>query len=241
MVKNVLITGATGGIGLDLSESFYKKGYSVILLGRNNKKLKEVCNSISEKIIYYQCDLRDEKEINSVSTKIINDIGTIDILVNNAGVTDDSLFIRMGIEKWKAVIDTNLNANFILTNSIIKPMIKSRWGRIINITSIVCHTGNPGQSNYCASKAGIIGMSKSLAHEVAKRGITVNCISPGFIETKMTGVLSEEIKNNILRKIPMGRIGKAKDISDLALYLSSEKSSYITGQTFHVNGGMSMF
>ena len=241
MVKNVLITGATGGIGLDLSESFYKKGYSVILLGRNNKKLKEVCNSISEKIIYYQCDLRDEKEINSVSTKIINDIGTIDILVNNAGVTDDSLFIRMGIEKWKAVIDTNLNANFILTNSIIKPMIKSRWGRIINITSIVCHTGNPGQSNYCASKAGIIGMSKSLAHEVAKRGITVNCISPGFIETKMTGVLSEEIKNNILRKIPMGRIGKAKDISELALYLSSEKSSYITGQTFHVNGGMSMF
>ena len=241
MVKNVLITGATGGIGLDLSESFYKKGYSVILLGRNNKKLKEVCNSISEKITYYQCDLRDEKEINSVSTKIINDIGTIDILVNNAGVTDDSLFIRMGIEKWKAVIDTNLNANFILTNSIIKPMIKSRWGRIINITSIVCHTGNPGQSNYCASKAGIIGMSKSLAHEVAKRGITVNCISPGFIETKMTGVLSEEIKNNILKKIPMGRIGKAKDISDLALYLSSEKSSYITGQTFHVNGGMSMF
>ncbi len=241
MVKNVLITGATGGIGLDLSESFYKKGYSVILLGRNNKKLKEVCNLISEKITYYQCDLRDEKEINSVSTKIINDIGTIDILVNNAGVTDDSLFIRMGIEKWKAVIDTNLNANFILTNSIIKPMIKSRWGRIINITSIVCHTGNPGQSNYCASKAGIIGMSKSLAHEVAKRGITVNCISPGFIETKMTGVLSEEIKNNILKKIPMGRIGKAKDISDLALYLSSEKSSYITGQTFHVNGGMSMF
>ncbi len=241
MVKNVLITGATGGIGLDLSESFYKKGYSVILLGRNNKKLKEVCNLISEKITYYQCDLRDEKEINSVSTKIINDIGTIDILVNNAGVTDDSLFIRMGIEKWKAVIDTNLNANFILTNSIIKPMIKSRWGRIINITSIVCHTGNPGQSNYCASKAGIVGMSKSLAHEVAKRGITVNCISPGFIETKMTGVLSEEIKNNILKKIPMGRIGKAKDISDLALYLSSEKSSYITGQTFHVNGGMSMF
>mgnify|MGYP005693117341 CR=1 FL=1 len=241
MVKNVLITGATGGIGLDLSESFYKKGYSVILLGRNNKKLKEVCNLISEKITYYQCDLRDEKEINSVSTKIINDIGTIDILVNNAGVTDDSLFIRMGIEKWKAVIDTNLNANFILTNSLIKPMIKSRWGRIINITSIVCHTGNPGQSNYCASKAGIVGMSKSLAHEVAKRGITVNCISPGFIETKMTGVLSEEIKNNILKKIPMGRIGKAKDISDLALYLSSEKSSYITGQTFHVNGGMSMF
>ena len=241
MVKNVLITGATGGIGLDLSESFYKKGYSVILLGRNNKKLKEVCNSISEKITYYQCDLRNEEEINSISTKIINDIGTIDILVNNAGVTDDSLFIRMGIEKWKGVIDTNLNANFILTNSMIKPMIKSRWGRIINITSIVCHTGNPGQSNYCASKAGIIGMSKSLAHEVAKRGITVNCISPGFIETKMTGVLSEEIKNNILRKIPMGRIGKAKDISDLALYLSSEKSSYITGQTFHVNGGMSMF
>ena len=164
----------------------------------------------------------------------------IDILVNNAGITDDSLFIRMTVDKWQKVIETNLTANFNLTNFISKQMIKKRWGRIINITSVVGHTGNVGQANYCASKLGVIGMSKSIALELAKRNITVNCISPGFIETNMTASLSQDQKDNILKKIPLEKIGSPEDIAYSVRFLASNESGYITGETIHVNGGLAM-
>ena len=164
----------------------------------------------------------------------------IDILINNAGITDDSLFIRMNLEKWQNVIKTNLDSNFILTNKISKQMIKNKWGRIINITSVVGHIGNIGQANYCAAKSGIIGMSKSIASELAKWNITVNCISPGFIKTNMTDSLSEENKKLITQKIPLGRIGLPDDVAKCVKFLVSDDSNYITGETIHINGGMAM-
>ena len=185
------------------------------------------------------CNLKDPNQITQMIEKVISANLNVDILVNNAGVTDDSLFIRMNYEKWKNVIATNLDSNFLLSNSISKLMIKKKWGRIINITSIVGHTGNLGQANYVASKSGITGMTKSIAMELAKWNITVNCVSPGFIKTNMTERLNED-KNIIINKIPLGMIGSPADVANCVEFLASDESGYITGETIHVNGGMAM-
>lgn len=237
--KNVLITGATGGIGGALC-SVFAKDYNLILFGRDEIKLKKIKQSYKSVIGYYSCDISNEEEVEKRLNSVFDDCNNVDILINNAGITNDSLFIRMTTNKWIGTINTNLNSNFFITTKIAKNMLKNRWGRIINITSIVCHSGNIGQSNYTASKAGIIGMSKSIAIELASRNITVNCISPGFIETNMTNDLSEKQKEEIINKIPMKRIGASKDVADCALFLASDNAKYITGETIHVNGGMLM-
>lgn len=239
MKKNALITGATGGIGLAIVEVLSKK-FNLILVARNEKKLDEISSKNNSILKCMKCDLSDVNEIKILTEKIIKDKINIDILVNNAGINNDSLFLRMNSDKWEDVIKTNLTSNFHLTNQISKLMIKQRWGRIINITSVVGHTGNVGQANYSASKAGIIGMSKSIALELAKRNITVNCISPGFIESNMTDLLSENQKESILKKIPLESIGSPYDVAYCVNFLASEESRYITGETIHVNGGLAM-
>ena len=238
-MRKILITGATGGIGESICK-LMAKDYEIFVVARDKSKVEQLCNKYKSIKGNFICDLSNSGQINAMIQEINSRSIFIDILVNNAGITDDSLFIRMDQEKWTKVIDMNLNSNFMLTNALSKNMMKNRWGRIINITSIVGHTGNSGQSNYCASKAGIIGMSKSIAQELAKRNITVNCISPGFIETKMTSVLSDDQKKNILDKIPMGKIGMPSDVAYCVQFLASENSNYITGQTIHVNGGLAM-
>lgn len=239
MKKNALITGATGGIGLAIVEVLSKK-FNLILVARNEKKLDEISSKNNSILKCMKCDLSDVNEIKILTQKIIKDKINVDILVNNAGINNDSLFLRMNSDKWENVIKTNLTSNFHLTNQISKLMIKQRWGRIINITSVVGHTGNLGQANYSASKAGIIGMSKSIALELAKRNITVNCISPGFIESNMTDLLSENQKESILKKIPLESIGSPYDVAYCVNFLASEESRYITGETIHVNGGLAM-
>ena len=239
MKKNALITGATGGIGLAIVEVLSKK-FNLILVARNEKKLDEISSKNSSVLKCMKCDLSDVNEIKVLTDKIIKDKINVDILVNNAGINNDSLFLRMNSDKWEDVIKTNLTSNFHLTNQISKLMIKQRWGRIINITSVVGHTGNLGQANYSASKAGIIGMSKSIALELAKRNITVNCVSPGFIESNMTDLLSENQKESILKKIPLESIGSPYDVAYCVNFLASEESRYITGETIHVNGGLAM-
>lgn len=240
MSKKVLITGASGGIGEILAQKFHEAGYFVILSGRNILKLNKITKQLKKNFDVLSCDLDSSESIKIFCKDLEKKHERIDVLINNAGVTDDSLFIRMDEKKWDNVLETNLKSNFYLTNFFIKGMLKNKWGRIINITSVVCHTGNPGQSNYCASKAAIIGMSKSIAMEVARRGITVNCISPGFIETSMTESLNSDQKENILAKIPMAKIGKPEDVANSAIFLASDNSEYITGQTIHVNGGIAM-
>jgi 3-oxoacyl-[acyl-carrier protein] reductase len=239
MKKNALITGATGGIGLAIVEVLSKK-FNLILVARNEKKLDEISSKNSSVLKCMKCDLSDVNEIKVLTEKIIKDKINVDILVNNAGINNDSLFLRMNSDKWEDVIKTNLTSNFHLTNQISKLMIKQRWGRIINITSVVGHTGNLGQANYSASKAGVIGMSKSIALELAKRNITVNCVSPGFIESNMTDLLSENQKESILKKIPLESIGSPYDVAYCVNFLASEESRYITGETIHVNGGLAM-
>jgi 3-oxoacyl-[acyl-carrier protein] reductase len=239
MKKNALITGATGGIGLAIVEVLSKK-FNLILVARNEKKLDEISSKNNSILKCMKCDLSDVNEIKILTEKIIKDNINVDILVNNAGINNDSLFLRMNSDKWEDVIKTNLTSNFHLTNQISKLMIKQRWGRIINITSVVGHTGNLGQANYSASKAGIIGMSKSIALELAKRNITVNCVSPGFIESNMTDLLSENQKESILKKIPLESIGSPYDVAYCVNFLASEESRYITGETIHVNGGLAM-
>ena len=238
MKKIVLITGATGGIGSAICENLQEK-FRIVASGRDQNKLDKLNRSVKnlEKIV---CDLSNKIEIENLVKKVLDDYGRIDILINNAGITDDSLFLRMTPEKWESVINTNLTSNFLLTNLVSKSMIKNKWGRIVNITSVVGHTGNIGQSNYCASKAGVVAMSKSIAIELAKRNVTVNCISPGFIKTKMTEILTDEQKNKILEKIPLGEIGLPEDIAHCVGFLVSEHSRYITGETIHINGGLAM-
>lgn len=238
-MKTVLITGATGGIGISLAEIFIKNKFKVILMGRDKSKLKKMKVSNNNVYTFYKCDFQNNEELKHV-IKNINSENHIDILINNAGITEDCLFIRMDEEKWSKVIQVNLNANFLITSEFVKPMIKKRWGRIINITSVVAHTGNFGQTNYCSSKSGLIGLSKSLALEVAKRNITVNCIAPGFIDTDMTNKLEKSTKETIVSKIPSGVMGEPHDVSHCALFLASDNTKYITGQTIHVNGGLSM-
>ena len=237
--RNVLITGATGGIGGALCDVF-SRDYNLILFGRDEIKLKKIKQSNKSVIGCYSCDISNKEEVERRLNSVFDECNNVDILINNAGITNDSLFIRMTTDKWIGTINTNLNSNFFITTKIAKNMLKNRWGRIINITSIVCHSGNIGQSNYTAAKAGIIGMSKSIAIELASRNITVNCISPGFIETNMTKNLSIKQKDEITNKIPMKRIGVSKDVANCALFLASDNAEYITGETIHVNGGMLM-
>ena len=237
--KKILITGASGGIGRELSKSFLDNGADVIITGTNSKKLSLLNKDLNCKCKIFQCNLSSVDDTNNL-IEYLNGFGGIDVLVNNAGKTEDNLFMRMTDKQWEDVMLINLTSVMRLTRGIVRGMIKKRWGRIINITSIVALTGNPGQSNYVASKSGLIGFSKSLASEVASRGITVNCIAPGFIKTNMTDKLNENQTSSILNRIPMNRIGIPIDICSSAIFLASSYSNYITGQTIHVNGGMFM-
>ena len=237
--KRVLITGAAGGIGKELSKSFLEVGANIILSGTNIKRLQSLKDDLNQECEVYECDLKNVDEINNL-LNFLDGSGGVDVLINNAGKTEDNLLMRMTDEQWEDIMLINLTSVMRLTRGIIRGMIKKRWGRIINITSIVALTGNPGQSNYVASKSGLIGFSKSLASEVASRGITVNCIAPGFIKTNMTDKLNENQTSSILNRIPMNRIGIPIDICSSAIFLASSYSNYITGQTIHVNGGMFM-
>ena len=238
-MRKILITGANGGIGEAICNLLGDR-YEIFVLGRNDSKIKELCTKYKFIKGSFICDLSNENQISEIIKEINKKSIDFDILINNAGITKDALFLRMDLEKWQKVIDTNLKSTFLLSSALSKNMIKKKWGRIINITSVVGHTGNFGQSNYSASKAGIVGMSKSIALELAKRSITVNCIAPGFIETSMTTVLSESQRKSLIEKIPMGKIGSPQDVANCVEFLVSEKSEYVTGQTLHVNGGLAM-
>ena len=238
-MKKALITGATGGIGLEICK-FLGNDHEIYILGRNEEKLKNLSNKFSFIKEYFVCDISESESLANFFEKISMKNLQIDVLVNNAGVTDDSLFLRMDLKKWNKVINTNLNSNFMISNFFSKQMIKKKWGRIVNITSVVGHTGNAGQANYTASKAGVIGMTKSIAIELAKRNITVNSISPGFIDTEMTASLSDQQKDFIKNKIPLARIGRPEDVAYCVKFLVSDQANYITGQTIHVNGGLAM-
>lgn len=238
--KNALITGASGGIGKAIAEKLYGLGANVALTGTREAVLNEVAASLGERAHPIVCNLSDSEALDGLVPAAIEAMGSVDILVNNAGITKDNLFMRMKQEEWDDVIAVNLTAAFKLSKAVLRGMMKARHGRIIQITSVVGVTGNPGQGNYCATKAGIIGMSKSLAQEVASRNITVNSIAPGFIETAMTDVLDEKQHEAIMNNVPAGRLGRPDEIASAVAFLASDEASYITGQTLHVNGGMAM-
>ena len=239
--KIALVTGATGGIGRSIVKDFIASGAKVVAVGRNQEKLKELNNEFGEMVFTMECDFNDKSQVSFLFENAEKEYGNIDILVCNAGITKDNLALRLKDEDWDGVIEMNLNSTFRLNRSAIKSMMKRRYGRIINISSVIGLSGNAGQANYAASKAGIIAMSKSLAKEVAARGITVNCVAPGYIDTPMTQVLNDDIKNNIISHIPAKRIGIPKDVSSAVIFLASDESSYINGHTLNVNGGMLMY
>ena len=237
--KKVLITGATGGIGFNLVRKFNELGCQILATGTNEEKLENLKKKFKDiKIKKFKLDERSK--IEGFINECFTDLNGLDVLINNAGVTSDNISIRLSEENWKKVIDINLTSTFLMCKFSIKKMLKIKKGKIINITSIVGHTGNLGQANYAASKAGIIGFSKSLAIEYAKKNININCISPGFIKTEMTDKISEEFKKILISKIPSGELGSGEDISNCAVFLASDMSNYITGETIHVNGGMYM-
>tara|TARA_B100001113_G_scaffold342100_1_gene327922 strand:- start:15 stop:752 length:738 start_codon:yes stop_codon:yes gene_type:complete len=238
--KKVLVTGASGGIGKAIAMELSLNGADLCLTGRNKTELENLKKIIGGNCQIIISDLSNSEGINNLADQAQEIMGQIDILVNNAGITKDNLFMRMSEDDWNEVININLNSIFKLTKQLIKGMIKRRYGRIINITSVIGVAGGAGQSNYSASKAGIIAMSKSLAQEVGSRSVTVNSIAPGFIETNMTAELSNDRKEDILRSISIGRLGKPDDIAGAVCFLASDKASYITGQTIHINGGMLM-
>ena len=238
--KKALVTGATGGIGEHIARALHAQGAEVILSGRRQEKLEEVSASLGERTHILVSDLSNENDVENLIAKSIEIAGSLDVLVNNAGITRDGLIMRMKDEDWQSVLKMNLESAFRLCRAAVKPMMKQRSGRIINITSIVGVTGNPGQANYCAAKARLIGMSKSLASEIAARGITVNCVAPGFIRSPMTDVLPDAQKESLLKGIPAGRMGNPEEIAAAVAFLASDEASYVTGQTVHVNGGMAM-
>ena len=237
--KKVLITGATGGIGNSLVEKFNSLGAIIVASGTNEEKLNNLQKQFSN-IYIEQFKLDQHDKIEKFIEKIDQKLEGLDILVNNAGITLDNLSIRLTEENWKKVLDINLTSTFLMCKFAIKKMLKKKYGKIINITSIVGHTGNLGQANYAASKAGIIAFSKSLAIEYAKKNININCISPGFIKTEMTDKISEEFKKILISKIPSGNLGSGEDVSNCVAFLASDMSNYINGETIHVNGGMYM-
>jgi 3-oxoacyl-[acyl-carrier protein] reductase len=238
--KSALITGASGGIGGAIASVLHTAGANVGLSGTRVAPLEELQASLGERAHVLPCNLSDSDAVAALPKQAIDAMGSLDILVNNAGLTRDNIFMRMSDDEWDQVIAVNLTATMQLCRAVMRPMMKARWGRIINITSIVGVTGNPGQVNYAASKAGMIGMTKSMAYEVATRGITANCVAPGFIETAMTDALNDDQKSAILGKIPAGRMGSPDDIASAVAYLASEGGGYVPGQTLHVNGGMAM-
>ena len=237
--KNVLITGATGGIGNELVKKFITLGANVLATGTKSEKLDTIKKKYPD-IRIKKFDISEHLRIEEFIDNVVLELGGLDVLVNNAGINMDNLSIRMKDEEWIKVINVNLSSTFLLSKHSIRKMLKSKFGRIVNITSVVGHTGNLGQSNYAASKAGIIGMSKSLAAEYAKKNITVNCVSPGFIVSDMTMNIAEKVKLYLTSRIPMGKLGTGEDVSNCVAFLSSDQASYITGETIHVNGGMYM-
>ena len=238
--KKALVTGASGGIGKEIAKVLNSHGAEVCLSGRNVDELEILKNSLKGENHLVKADLLNSKDIPTLIEKTEEKMGQIDILVNNAGITKDNIFLRMSDKEWDDVMAVNLTSVFKISKLAVKGMIKRRYGRIINITSVVAFTGGPGQANYSASKAGVIGMSKSLSQEVASRQITVNCIAPGYIETNMTKNIDEKRKNSILEAIPTKRLGLPADLSSAVIFLASEESGYLTGQTIHVNGGLFM-
>tara|TARA_Y100000816_G_scaffold277333_1_gene247406 strand:- start:257 stop:1003 length:747 start_codon:yes stop_codon:yes gene_type:complete len=236
-----LVTGASGGIGSSIAKALAAQGATLALSGSNEDKLKAFAAELGGDHKTVVCNLSDPASVDALVPQAVEALGgKIDILVNNAGITRDNLILRMKDEEWSQVIQVNLEAAFRLCRAAAKPMMKARFGRIISITSVVGVTGNPGQANYCASKAGIIGMSKSLGQELASRGVTVNCVAPGFIRSAMTDALNDTQKSAILAKIPAGDLGGGDDIGAAVVYLASREAGYVTGQTLHVNGGMAM-
>ncbi len=238
--KTALVTGASGGIGRDIARMLRAQGATVTLSGTRREALETLQAELGEGSHIAVCNLSDAAQVDGLPKVAEGLMGGLDILVSNAGITRDNLFMRMKDEEWDEVIRVNLTASFRLARAVLRPMMKKRWGRIISITSVVGVTGNPGQGNYAATKAGLIGMTKSLAQEVASRNITVNCVAPGFIKSPMTDGLNEQQREVIMAKIPSGRLGSGGDIGAAVAYLASEEASYITGQTLHVNGGMAM-
>lgn len=238
--KNALITGASGGIGADIARALHAQGAAVGLSGTRKEPLEALQKELGERAHVLTCNLSDMAAVEALPKQAAEAMGSVDILVNNAGITRDNLFMRMSDEEWDNVLAVNLTATFKLCKGVMRGMMKARWGRIVNISSIVGATGNPGQANYAASKAGMIGMSKSLAYEVASRGITVNAVAPGFIETAMTDKLNDDQKAGIMGQIPAGRMGTPDEIAAAVTYLASNEAGYVTGATLHVNGGMAM-
>ena len=238
--KNALITGASGGIGGEIAKALHGAGACVALSGTRVEPLQALADELGSRAHVLPCNLSDAEAVMALPKLAAEAMGSVGILVNNAGVTRDNLFMRMSDDEWTSVLDINLTSTMRLCKGVMRGMMKARWGRIINVSSIVGAIGNPGQANYAASKAGVVAMSKSLAYEVATRGITVNCIAPGFITTAMTDKLTEDQKVGILTKVPAGRMGTSGEIAAAALYLASEESGYTTGATLHVNGGMAM-
>ena len=239
--RKVILTGGTGGIGRAIAKRLVDSGAIVTISGTKKTVLDEISSELSQNAFFLVNDLSESGAVETLLSFAYEKMGEVDILINNAGITRDGLMVRMGDEDWLDVIAINLTAGFKLAKGCLKSMMKNRWGRIINISSVVGFTGNPGQANYAASKAGIIGMTKSLAAEVASRNITVNCIAPGYIKTAMTESLTEKQTSELLKLVPSGRMGVPEDIAASVLYLSSEEASYLTGQTIHINGGLAMF
>lgn len=238
--KKALVTGASGGIGAQIARALHAQGATVALSGTRVAPLESLASELGERALVVPGNLADAAGTEQLAKDAEAALGQIDILVNNAGLTRDQLAMRMKDDDWQSVLDVNLTAAFRLSRAVLRGMMKRRWGRIIGITSIVGVTGNPGQANYAASKAGMIGMSKSLAAEVASRGITVNCVAPGFITTAMTDALNSEQKDKLLTAIPSGRMGEPGEIAAGVVYLASDEAAYVTGQTLHINGGMAM-
>jgi 3-oxoacyl-[acyl-carrier protein] reductase len=238
--KTALVTGASGGIGSDIARALHKQGATVTLSGTRREALEALKAELKDRAHIALCNLGDSAQVDELPKTAEGLMGGLDILVSNAGITRDNLFMRMKDDEWDEVVRVNLTASFRLSRAVLRPMMKKRWGRIIAITSVVGVTGNPGQGNYAATKAGLIGMTKSLAQEIASRNITVNCVAPGFIKSPMTDVLNDQQREAIMAKIPAGRLGSGMDIGAAVAYLASEEASYITGQTLHVNGGMAM-
>ena len=238
--RTALITGASGGIGSAIAKNLSQQGAHVILHGTRAGRLEELASEIGTNVSVVTANLSDREAVGGLVSEAAKATGAIDILVNNAGITRDNLFMRMKDEEWDDVLEVNLTSSMLLCRSAIRALMKARWGRIISISSIVGVTGNPGQTNYAASKAGMIGFSKSLAAEVASRGITVNVVAPGFIETPMTDELTDEQKQKLLGNVPAGRLGSSQEVAAAVSFLASEEAAYMTGATLHVNGGMAM-
>ena len=238
--KKALVTGATGGLGEEIARMLHGAGATVGLHGTRAEKLESLAAELGARAKIFPANLADRDAVKALGQKAEAELEGVDILVNNAGITKDGLFVRMSDADWDAVLEVNLTAMFRLTRELTHPMMRRRFGRIINITSIVGVTGNPGQANYCASKAGMIGLTKSLAQEIASRNVTVNCVAPGFIELAMTEKLNDKQKETIMGAIPMKRMGQGTEIAAAVLYLASNEAAYVTGQTLHVNGGMAM-